>query len=339
MSFVARVFLVEVGDLFGDGVFLCADARGLLEGESAGGITAPDGDAGGDGAEEALGEGEFVSALGFAEDEAQKLDAIADISKGLAMKALESDGFAEEAASVVFAAAAEFEVSKQDIATDLREDTVVLLDLGLVGDIKSFEGPETGASEIAVGEVDQREVSATCGESGKIAEFVVKAEELTCDTDGVGKVAVVAVDADQVLKGGFAQASITGIATAFDAAFEVDACIFPFFAQIGDPTEIKVSSGLGDGVVFGCVEIDLSGAKMRESMDVVLGGKDGEAAPCDDQFERLLETQGPTDLLDQGPTAECFVVTLGEDGEFAVDVLGGAAAIAVAGGGVGFVFA
>ncbi len=119
----------------------------------------------------------------------------------------------------------------------------------------------------------------------------------------------------------------------------MNACIFPFFAQIGDPTEIKVGSSLGDGVVFGSMEIDLSDAKMRESMDVVLGGKDREAAPCDDQFEGLLEAQGPTDLLDQGPTAECFVVALGEDREFAVDVLGGAAAIAVAGGGVGFVFA
>ena len=47
-------------------------------------------------------------------------------------------------------------------------------------------------------------MSATSGESGKITEFVVEAEELTCDADGVGKVAVVAIDADQVLKGGFA---------------------------------------------------------------------------------------------------------------------------------------
>ncbi len=204
LSFIARVFLVEVGDFFGDDVFLGADARGLLKSKSAVGIAAQDGDAGGDGAKDALGEGERVSALGFAEDEAQKLDAIADISKGLVMEALESDGFAKEAASVVFAAAAEFEISEQDVATDLREDAVILLDIGLVGDIKGFQGPETGASEIAVGEVDQGEVPATSGESGKITEFVVEAEELTCDADGVGKVAVVAIDADQVLKGGFA---------------------------------------------------------------------------------------------------------------------------------------
>ncbi len=119
LSFVAGVFLVEVGDLFGDDVFLGADTWGLLECESAVGVSAPDGDACCERAEDALRERETVSALCFAEDEAQEFDAIADIGEGLVMSALESDGFAKEASCVVFAAAAEFEIGEQDIASDL----------------------------------------------------------------------------------------------------------------------------------------------------------------------------------------------------------------------------
>ncbi len=205
----------------------------------------------------------------------------------------------------------------------------------MIGDVEGFEGPKTGASEVAVSEIDQGKVSTASGQAGEVSEFVIEAEELSSDADGVGKVSVVAVDADQVLEGGFTQAGIAGIAASFDTAFEVDACVFPFFAEVGDAAKVKVSGGLGNGIIFGGLEVDLSGTKLRCCVDVVLGGEHSEPSPCDDQFEGLLKAQGPSDFLDECPTAECFVVPLGEDREFAIDVLCGTTAISVADGLVG----
>ena len=219
------------------------------------------------------------------------------------------------------------------MASDLGEDAVVFLEGLLVGDGEGFEAPFAGASEIAVGEVDQGKVSATSGESGEIAEFVVKAEQLSGDAEGLGKIAIIAIDADEVLEGGFAQAGIAGIAATLYAAFEEETGFFPIFEEVIASSEVKIGGGLGDGIVFAVVGLDTADAKTCGALEAALCKEDGEASPSDDEFEGLMESERPSQFAQHSPAGEGFFVTLGEDGEFSIEVLCGAAAVAVAGEG------
>jgi hypothetical protein len=164
----------------------------------------------------------------------------------------------------------------------------------LVGDGEGFETPFAGTSEVAVGKVDQGKVATASGESGEVAEFVVKAKELSSNAEGLGKVAVISVNADEVLECSFAQAGIAGIAATLDTAFKEETGFFPIFEEVIASSEVKISGGLGDGILFVVVGFDTADAKACRALEVVLCKEDSEASPSDDKLKGLMESDRPS---------------------------------------------